>query len=266
MNVFSEIFYSIAGVKRYPEFLKNKKGKVFLYVTIVVLIYLAIANVRTIPNTMNVVSELQEAIMNFPDFHLKSGKLQIEESFSYENDHILVVMESENGSYIKRTSESDWRTALSYYESVFVMDETTLLVKNNGEIDIYDYPADLQISRDWVYDKIDYIYLIVAIYIVFSYIFSLIGYFLTALFVALVGMIICSFSNQKLTFGQLYLLSIYAKTLPLFIKGLLKLISYNFFGFFIVAFAIACLYLGLAIHRMDMLEKENNRVDGPIIF
>ncbi len=266
MNVFSEIFYSIAGVKRYPEFLKNKKGKVILYVAIVVLIYLAIANVRIIPNTMNVVSELKEVVMNFPDFYLKSGKLQMEESFSYDENDILVVMESEYGSYIKELSESDWRSALYDYDSVFVMDETSILLKNDGKINIYDYPVDFQISRDWVYDKVDYIYLFVAIYILFSYIFSLIGYFLTALLVALVGMIICSFSNQKLTFGQLYLLSLYAKTLPLFIKGLLKLINYSFFGFFIVAFAIACLYVGFAIHRMDMLEKENRRVDGPIIF
>lgn len=266
MNVFSEIFYSIAGVKHYSEFLKNKKGKVFLYVTIVVLIYLAIANVRTIPNTMNVVSELQEVVLNFPDFHLKSGKLQIDESFSYDKDDILFVMESEYGSYIKETTLSDWRKALINYDTVFVMDETSILLKNNGEINIYDYPVDFQISRDWVYDKIDYIYVIVAVFIVFSYIFSLMGYFLTALFIALAGMIICSFSNQKLTFGQLYLLSLYAKTLPLFIKGLLKLINYSFFGFFIVSFAISCLYVGFAIHRMDMLEKENRRVDEPIIF
>lgn len=266
MNVFSEIFYSIAGVKRYPEFLKNKKGKVFLYVTIVVLIYLAIANIRTIPNTISAVSELREIVMGFPDFHLKSGKLEIEESFSYDEDDILFVMESEYGSYINEIPESDWHSMLKDYYSVFMLDETTILIKNNGKIDIYDYPDDLQLSRDWVYDKIDYIYLIVAIYIVFAFIFSLIGYFLTSLFVALVGMIICSFSNQKLTFGQLYLLSLYAKTLPLFIKGLLKLISYSFFGFSIVAFAIACLYVGFAIHRMDVLEKENSRVDGPVIF
>lgn len=266
MNVFSEIFFSIAGVKRYPEFLKNKIGKVVLYVIIVVLIYLAVANIRTMPNTMNVVSELQEVVMNFPDFHLESGKLQMEESFFYDEDNILIVMESENGSYIKRTSESDWRKTLNDYDSVFVLDETTALLKNNGQINIYDYPDDLQISRDWVYDKIDYIYVIVAIFIMFSYIFSLMEYFLTALFVALVGMIICSFSNQKLTFGQLYLLSLYAKTLPLFIKGLLRLINYSFFAFFIVSFAIACVYLGFAIHRMDMLEEENKRVDGPISF
>ena len=266
MNILNEIFYAIAGVKHYPEFLKNKTGKVVLYVVLIVLIYFAIANLRTIPSTMNVVSDVQEAVMDFPDFHLNSGILQMEESFYYDTDDILIMMEPEYGSYINAYTASDWRDMVYDYDTVFVADETTILLKNNGEINIYDYPDDLQISRDWVYEKVDYIYVIMVVFLVFSYLFSFMGYFLTALFVALVGMIICSFMNQKLTFGQLYLLSLYAKTLPLFVKGLLKLINYSFFGFFILAFAIACLYLGFAIHHMDLLDEENKRVDGPVIF
>ena len=91
MNVFSEIFYSIAGVKRYPEFLKNKKGKVFLYVALVVLIYFAISNIRTIPNTMDIVSEVQEAVISFPDFTLSSKGLQMEEPFYYEDEEAGMV-------------------------------------------------------------------------------------------------------------------------------------------------------------------------------
>lgn len=268
MNVFSEMIYSVAGVKRYPEFLKNKKGKVILYVALIVLVYFAVSNIRTIPSTMNVVSEVREAVMDFPDFKLKSGKLKMEDSFYYEDEEsdTLIMMEPEYGSYINEYSLPDWREFLYDYDFVIAADETTILVKNNGEIDIYDFPEDFQLSRDWVYDKIDYIYLFVAIFLVFSYIFSFIGYFLTALLVALIGMIICSFMKQKLTFGQLYLFSLYAKTLPLLIKALLKLINYSFFGFSIVAFAIACLYVGFAIHNMDMQNEEQQRVNGPIIF
>lgn len=266
MNVFGEIFYSIAGVRHYPEFLKNKKGKVVLYVAIIILVYFALANVRTIPSALDVVSEVQEAVMNFPDFNLRSGKLQMEESFYYEEDALLIMMDSEYGSYIRDISESDWYEILCYNDRAIVMDETTILLKNNGNINIYEYSDDFRISKDWVYERIYYIYIIVAVYLVFSYLFSFIGYFLTALLVALVGMIICSFTNQKLTFGQIYMLSLYAKTLPLFVKGLLKVINYSFFGFSILAFAAACLYVGFAIHHMDMLDDEKKQINGPIIF
>ena len=205
-------------------------------------------------------------MMNFPDFELKSRTLQMEESFYYDESGVLIMMEPEYGSYIRIHSSSDWSEMLYDYDTVFITDETTVLNKNNGEINTYDYPKDFQISRDWMYDKINYIYVFVAVFLVFSYLFSFMGYFLTALFVALVGMIICSFMNQKLTFGQIYLLSLYAKTLPVLIKGLLKLINCSFFGYSILAFAIACLYVGFAIHHMDMRDEENRRVDGPIIF
>lgn len=266
MNIFSEMICSFIGVKHYPEFLKNKKGKVVLYVAMIVLVYFAIAHIRTIPSTMDFVSEAQDAVMDFPDFELKSGTLQMEESFYYDDGDTFVMMESEYGSYINYYDKSEWYGTLTDYDMAFIMDETTILIKNNGQIDIYDYHRDLQISRDWVYEKIDYVYVFIAVYLVFSYLFSFAGYFLAALFVALAGMIICSFMNQKLTFGQIYLLSLYAKTLPLFVKGLLKVIDYSFFGFSIIAFAIACLYVGFAIHHMDMLDEEKKRANGPVIF
>ena len=270
MNVFSEIFYSIAGVKRYPEFLKNKKGKVVLYVTLVVLIYFALSNIRTIPNTMDVVSEVREAVMSFPDFTLSSNGLQMEEPFYYEADGMVFDLDSDY-IYINEYSVSEWYEMLYDYDVAIIMDETTMVVKSNGEVQIHDFDDlndDFQISRDWVYDKIDYIYPCVIIFLIFSYLFSFMGYFLTALFVALVGMIMCSFMKQKLSFGQIYLLSLYAKTLPLFIKGLLKLINYSIPGFWLLSFAIACLYVGFAIHNMDMQDEEKKRaeVEGPIIF
>ncbi len=266
MNIFKEMFFSVAGVKHYPEFLRNKAGKVVLYVTVLLLLYFALANLRTIPSTADMVSEVREAVMMFPDFKLHAGKLQMEESFYYSEDGVQIMMESEFGSYLRDFSEAEWRDVTSDMDLVFVADETTVLIKNNGELNLYDYPDDWDLSRDWVYEKINYIYVIMAVFLLFSWLFSLAGYLLGALFVALVGMIICSFMNRKLTFGQLYLLSLYAKTLPLFIKGLLKLIHYSFFGYSVLAFAVACLYLGFAIHHMDLTDRENRSVDGPVIF
>ncbi|MCI9316243.1 MAG: DUF1189 family protein [Lachnospiraceae bacterium] len=266
MNIFKEMFFSVAGVKHYPDFLKNKAGKVVLYVTVLLLLYFALANLRTIPSTANMVSEVREAVMMFPDFELHAGKLQIEESFYYSEDGVQIMMESEFGSYLRDFSEAEWRDVTSDMDLVFIADETTVLIKTNGELNLYDYPDDWDLSRDWVYEKINYIYVFMVIFLLFSWLFSLAGYLLGALFVALVGMIICSFMNQKLTYGQLYLLSLYAKTLPLFIKGLLKLIGLSFFGYSVLAFAVACLYLGFAIHHMDLMDKENRKVDGPVMF
>lgn len=265
MNVFLELVYAVAGVKHYPEFLKNKKSKVCLYVALIVFLYFVLANVRLIPSAMELVAETKEAVLAVPDFQLKSGYLQMEESFYFEQDNVLIMLEPEYGSYINSVPQSDWYAMLDGCDFAVVADETTMLLKNNGEINIFDYSADVVLSRDWIYSLIDYIYVAIAVYLVFVYLFSFAGYFLAAVFVTFVAMVICSFMNQKLTFGQLYLLALYAKTLPLLVKGVLKLAEIGFFGYSVVAFAIACLYVGFAIRHMN-IQEEQKKVGGPIVF
>jgi len=266
MNIFSELFYSCAGVRKYPVFLKNKGGKVFLYVMLVILVYTAIIHVKTIPDTNAFIAEAQEAIMEFSDFELKSGKLRMEESFYLEEDGILVMIESEYGSYINEYGKSEWYEMLQEYESVLIMDETTLLFKTDGSLEIGDYQEDLVFNRETVLGWLDYVYPIVIAFLILGYVGSVMWYFFMALFVALAGMIICTFMKQNLTFGQIYKLALYAKTLPILITGLFKLVSIDFLGFSFVMFVIACVYVGCAIHQMDMLEEEQKYNNGPIIF
>lgn len=266
MNIFSELFYSCAGVRKYPVFLKNKAGKVFLYVMLVILIYTGIIHVKTIPDTNAFIAEAQEAIKEFSDFELKSGKLWMEESFYLEEDGILVMIESEYGSHINEYDTSEWEEILNVYESVLIMDETSILIKSEGTIEIADYPVDWVFNRETVLGWLDYVYPIVIAFLILGYVGSVMWYFFMALFVALAGMIICTFMKQNLTFGQIYKLALYAKTLPILITGLFKLVSIDFFGFSFVMFVIACVYVGCAIHQMDMLEEEQKYNNGPIIF
>ncbi|MBQ7775034.1 MAG: DUF1189 domain-containing protein [Lachnospiraceae bacterium] len=266
MNIFAEMGYAVAGVKKYPEFLKNSVGKVFLYVVVLVFICTVIAQFKAIPNTKDFVEETKVLLEENADFELKNGIFHIEEGIYLDEDGVLVMIDSELGTYINAYYFSEWEEALRSYESVIIIDETSVLLKSDGEVQTMDFPAEFELTGEDVCNMLDYVYVFVGIYLVFVYLFAVAGYFLSALFVALVGMIICSFMNQKLTFGQLYLLALYAKTLPLLIKAVLKLLTINFFGYSIIAFAVACVYVGFAIQYMDKLEKERNRMDGPIIF
>ena len=63
------------------------------------------------------------------------------------------MMDSDYGSYIRDISVSDWYEILCYNERAIVMDETTILLKNNGKININEYSDDFRISKDWVYEK-----------------------------------------------------------------------------------------------------------------
>lgn len=266
MNVFGEVSYSFCGVGKYPEFLKNKKGKVFGYVVWVVFLFTLISHLFTIPNVKVFVEEAKEAVRELPDFSMNDGRLQATESYYYDEDGMMIIVETGYGAYINQYQTSDWYEILEDYEVAVIMDETTILLKSDESIDIYDYPESISLKKADIYDWIDYVYILVAIYLVFAYLFSLAGYFLSALLVALMGMMISSFMNKRMTFGQLYLLSLYAKTLPYLLKGILKLLNISFFGYFVVTFVIAGLYLGFALRRINEQEEEQNRMQGPFVY
>ena len=267
MNIFSEFFYAIFGVKKYPKFLQNSGGKVFLYIMFAVLVYTVIANAMVIPSSKEVIEEFKEIVRDeIPDFKLKDGELSIEESFYAEEDGVLLSADSEYGSYINQYDKSEWVQMLAEYDSVFMFDATTLLVKDKSQVEIMNYPADFNLDKDDVFDLIDYAYWFIGIYLILAYICNIFIFLFATLIVALLGMIVDSFVGYGLTFGQVFKLSVYAKTCMLVVKALLKLVGFGFVGFFVIMLTVSCLYLGAALSHMKRLDEMEKRYGEPIIF
>lgn len=267
MNIFSEFFFSIFGVKKYSEFLKNKGGKVFLYIMFVVFIYTCIANAKAIPGTKIFIEEAREFIeYELPYFELKNGEFYIEEPVYLEDDKTFVSADCENGSYIKQYDKSEWMQMLADYDSAIMLDTSTILIKDEAQIEMMDFARNFSFSRDSLYDLIESAYVIVGIYLILAYIFNILKFLFATLIVALVGLIIDSFVGYGLTYGQLFKLSIYAKTCMLIIKALFKLFGINFFGFTLLAIVISGVYLGCALSGMKNKDEQDKRYGEPIIF
>ncbi len=267
MNIFSEFFYAIFGVKKYPNFLKNKGGKAFLYLMFVVLIYTAIANAWLILGSKYFVSESKEFIKyDLPNFSVKNGHMEIEESIYYEIEQMYISIDSEYGSYINQYEKGEWMMMLADYEDALMLDETHLLFKNDTRLEIVEYASYWNFSKDDIYDIVDYTYGVIAIYLILAYICNILGYLLGTLIIALIGMLIDSFDGNGLTFGQLFKLSIYAKTLMLIVKALIKLLQVNFSGLFVLVIVISSLYLGFALRYMRHKNEQDKRYGDPIIF
>ena len=75
-------------------------------------------------------------------------------------------------------------------------------------------------------------------------------FFFGVLFVALIGMAVASALKYRLTFGQLYLLGIYSRTLPLIIKALVSFLPFRIPMFWAINFGISIIILALAIKKM----------------
>lgn len=268
MNVFKEMAGAIAGTKAYPGFLRNKKGKVFGYAVLVVTIFFIAANVRGIISASIFMGSLDDVIVdNVPYFEVGNGELYIEEPVYFSEDDMLIIIDSDS-DIVPSMTESEWKRNLVDYSSVIICDREGILAKSNGELNVAEWPTEFSFDRADIISFLPAISVIIFVFYFFAYLFGIGGYFFAALFVALVGMIIASVQNYRATFGQIYLLAIYAKTLPLFIKGFCRLTGLSglpLMGTLIGwgGFALACVYVAMALSRID---KENkSREAQPVI-
>lgn len=272
MNVFKEIVGSIAGVKAYSSFIKNRGGKVFGYAVLVMTIFFIMANIRGAIGAGIFLSEMDDEIReNVPYFSVQNGQMYIDEAFFLDDSGTLVSFDSDVDVVYSMT-ESEWRSYLGDYSSVIIADSEGILLKSDGEIEMAEWPEEWSFDRESLIGYLPLITVCVIVYYVFAYIFSVGGYFFAALFVALISMAVTSGQKYHFTFGQIYLLSIYGKTLPLFIKGIVRLSGINAIPFVgtligIVGFVIACLYVCYAMAQIDkdsraQMQNPMNNIPG----
>ena len=262
MNVFEEIGAAIAKISAYAQFLKNKKGKVFGYGVLLVTIYFIIANVRGVIGVTDFMGNLEPMIrQNVPNFSLQNGKLSMEKPLDLNEDGLLVSIDS-NADWVMSMTESEWRRALTDYDQVMIADKNGIVMKNNGKIQMSAWPTDLEFNREDLIGILPYISVGIVIFYLFYYVGAVGVYFFAALFVALVCMIIASIQKYRFTFGQIYLMSIYGKTLSLLLKGVFRLAGVSglpvigsFLG--LMYFIISCVYVCIAMSHIENERKQN---------
>lgn len=250
MNVFKEMALSVYSLKSYKEFLKNRKSKVFGFGVLLLLIYFMITIL--IPfgvsqmGSDNIRKVFDEGI---PDFELSDGYLWVDDVIEVEQDGRYIYIDTDPQYYFY--SAEEMRPYLTDYSMVILMDSEKMIVKNNGELqELYFSDIDYELSKEDVLGWIPYLYLIMAIVMIFMYIWMTALFFFGVLFVALIGMVVSSCMKYQLTFGQLYLLGVYSRTLPLLIKAVVSFLPFDIPFFFIINFGISVLFIVGAIQKM----------------
>lgn len=261
MNVFSEMIAAIAKPHVYPEFLKNKQRKVFGYgmllVTIFFLLSVAVPYGRFQLNTGGFKQIIREVI---PDFNLAGGKLWIERDFMIaEGDVYLEVnTDSQIDNYSYFNDYLDY-----YYGTVLLIDQEQIIAKSAGETTVINFAdmSDIIFTREDIVALVPWLNAIVVISIILIYIFQAIGFFFGVLLLSLAGLIINASIQSNLTYGQIYMMAIYARTTPLLLKGILKLFNIWIPFFWILNAGITIVYLVLACQNIKRLQAEPEKTE-----
>lgn len=261
MNIFKELALSIYSYGSYENFLKNRKGKVFGFGLVLMLIYFTITMLLPTVTKLGTPSSLARSIReNVPDFELEDGVLWVDD----------VIELDEAGTYVCIDTDPDYvfydademMDFLYGYNSVIIMDSEKMILKSNGQIQsLYFEDTDWKFDREDLIEFIPTVYVIYIIGMILAYIWMTALFFFGVLFVALVGMIVKSCMNYELTFGQLYLMGIYSRTLPLLIKAAVSFLPIGIPFFWVINFGLSMFILIMAIQKM-----KEKKLDKPMEF
>lgn len=250
MNILKEMALSIYSYKTYKEFLKNKKSKVFLFGIVLMLIYFAVT--MLIPfagfqiRTGGIGSLLDE---NIPDFSLSDGELWVEDVIEYDAGGTYLCIDTDPEYVFYDADEME--DQLYRYTSVILMDSEKMIVKSGGEVQgIYFSDLDLECDKDDWMKWVPFINFMIVAFMILAYIWMCALFFFGVLFVALLGMIAASCMKYQMTFGQLYLLGIYSRTLPLIIKAAISFLPVNIPFFVFINYGISVFILVRVIQNL----------------
>ncbi len=255
MNVFKEMGCSIGKPAVYPYFLKNKKGKIFGYGMLLLTCYFLLSAFIPLLSLQIKSGGIGHVVNDFlPDFELSREGFWIEEQVFLDEGDTYVDLDP--NYYFDEESAYDFARS---YSTVIMMDPEKIIIKSNGQMETL-YCSDLGddvFSKKSVLAMVPMIYIIIIVGLLFYYIWIAALFFFGVLLVALAGMILSSVLKAKLTFGQIYIFALYGRTLPLLVKGLLKLAGLSIPFFWVINFGVTLVYMYFAMKKLvEMRELE----------
>lgn len=267
MNVFKEMLLSVYDFKSYERFLKNRKTKVFFFGVLLFTLYFTVVVLGPLIKLQITSGGIKtSADRLIPDFELSDDTLWIERPVKLSSGTSLFYVDTDTNFEL----DSSLKKYMRSYSQVILMDSEKFIVKDQGEVNQLYY-SDMGMephttySRENLFEYLPYVYLIIAILLILIYIIMAVLFFLGALVVALLGMVVASCMSYQLTFGQLYILALYSRTLPLLLKALLSFLPVGIPFFWIINFGISLIYISRAINRlkehklMEPLEFSSDR-------
>ncbi len=257
MNLFSEMALSLHDFGGYSRFLNNKKSRIFCYGMLVMLIYFAA--VWLLPSMIQFggfFGSSKGFWERVPDFELKDGRLWVDDTVEMEQGGVYLRIDTENDFYFRDMNELE--DLLSDYSSVVILDSEKFILKSGDEImGSYYTDLNLELDRSDLAKFVPLLYLLYAIFMLFLYVWTTALFFFGVLILALAGMAIASYLRCELTFGQIYILGVYSRTLPLLIKAVVSFLPVYIPFFWVINFGLSLFILTTAMRKRNEQQSQD---------
>ncbi len=243
MRFFLQLKDSVTKPKFYSTIYNQSFTKTFKYLVLFLLITFIINGAIFSYGFLTGVDKFIVSVRtNMPDFVLANGKLQVEGPQPY-------ILEDDNFRFIIDTTGQTTEASLNNKPTDYILLTENQMVTKQGirsqAVMFSDIP--FEINKDMLLQKLPYIKFVLIIFGIFAFIFGLIGRLFWPLVLSLGALIIDASLNTKLKYSQLYNISVYALTLPIFIELLKNYIIPRFPFFFLLYLGVGLVYVYLAL-------------------
>lgn len=256
MNFFTKIYKSISDFKAYIYFRKESTGKAFLYLFLLTLTVGLLGVIRPVYEYNKVINNLVtgfEASVN--DFTFQNGKLDVksDEPIIIENEKDGVIIIDTKGKYDKSVLDK-------YDRGMLVLQDGWYNKRSSMQIEEFKFNqfSGVNFTKGDVKEIIPALKVLTVFMIIFMPIWFFIKNMVTALIVALFGMIICSIKRTEESYGTLYKLSLYALTLPAIVQVILTSVKVAVPHSYKLYCLLGMIYLWFAI---DAIKEEKAELE-----
>lgn len=219
MGFFKKIYHSAAGFGKYRYFISQRPGKAVVYL---LLLSLILGVFSLIPVAFDFNKTLNEFIVGFdqsvPEFTFENGKLSVE-------GEMPIIIGEGSSTLIIDTSTQDDESILNNYDTAVLITSDRMIQKTyaNKQVTNFSLMQGVKFDRESVKRVLPVLKTLTVFIIIFGVIFFICAKFISAMIVSLAGLIINAATGTGLPYGDVFKISVYSLTLPMFIGTLINL-------------------------------------------
>ena len=232
MSVFQDFLISLRDYRRYPELLKNGKRRVFAFAALLIFLFwvmtVAVPYAAFQMKTGGIAPLIQEYV---PEFTLSGGKLDVPGGYHFSSRTLYVDVNTAPG-HLLDPEDRQIRTRMALSDAVILADSEKVIygagaagtaASSGARMQYFSAFGDMTFTKaDLLSEapRIEYMY---RLFGGMLYFFHLAMFFAGCLVIAIFGNIFSGFTRTPVTFGEVYQLSVYTRSLPLLVKGVLAM-------------------------------------------
>ena len=232
MGVFQDFLISLRDYRRYPELLKNGKRRVFAFAAL--LIFLFWVMTVAVPYTVFQMKTggIEPLIREYvPEFTLSGGKLDVPGGYHFSSRSLYVDVNTAPG-HLLDPEDRQIRTRMALSDAVILADSEKVIygagaagtaASSGARIQYFSAFGDMTFTKADLLSEAPRIEHMYRLFGGMLYFFHLAMFFAGCLVIAIFGNIFSGFTRTPVTFGQVYQLSVYTRSLPLLVKGILAM-------------------------------------------